>query len=222
MINQQLIRISILVFFIGSLVFTLWPSLDIQASNWCYSQDEGFVYQNSSWVLFFYQIIPYMTTILVTSCLVSLIYLGIRFQKIRKIMSSGAFFLLLTVLISPGLIVNTVLKENIGRARPRSIVEFGGSKSFSGSFVCADQCASNCSCSSGHAAMGFWFSAFAYVASYLYFTRIYLLGVLFGVLVGLSRIVMGGHFTSDVLISGFIVLLFNHLIYLLWKRKFVT
>jgi lipid A 4'-phosphatase len=133
--------------------------------------------------------------------------------------SSGAFFLVISATLAPGIIVNSVLKENFGRARPREIAEFGGDKIYTGAFVVSDQCPKNCSFSSGHAAMGFYFTSLAYVLPF-YFTPIYLLGIIFGSFVGLSRILMGGHFASDVFISGFIVLLLNHLIYLLWTKKF--
>jgi lipid A 4'-phosphatase len=148
-----------------------------------------------------------------------MIYLYVRYKQPKLILTSWAFFLFTTALIAPGLIVNTVLKDNFGRARPSQIQEFNGTKKFTAAFVMTNQCDENCSFSSGHAAMGFYFSALAYVAAGLYFSRIYMITIIFGSMVGLSRIIMGGHFASDVIISGFIVLLFNHLIYLCWKKK---
>ena len=146
-------------------------------------------------------------------------YLYAKHKQAKLVLTSWAFFLFTAALIAPGLVVNTALKDNFGRARPAQIQEFNGTKEFTPAFVMTDQCDRNCSFSSGHAAMGFYFSAIAYVAAGLYFSRIYMLTIIFGAMVGLSRIIMGGHFASDVLTSGFIILLFNHLIYLWWKKK---
>jgi len=131
---------------------------------------------------------------------------------------SGSFYFILTTAISSGLIVNYVFKENFGRARPITIQDFGGAKNFSGPLVISDQCKHNCSFSSGHAAMGYSLTSLAYIFSYIYFTRIYSLVLIFGSLVGFSRILMGAHFLSDVIASCLVVLIINHLIYL-WQKK---
>ena len=113
--------------------------------------------------------------------------------------------------------IGEVFKENFGRARPRHIEEFNGKREFTGAFKISDQCERNCSFSSGHAAMGYFLTAIAYTTNLLYFNRIYLAGIVFGSLVGLSRIVMGGHFLSDVLASAFVVLFLDHVIFILWQ-----
>jgi lipid A 4'-phosphatase len=127
------------------------------------------------------------------------------------------FFLVIAAAIAPGFMVNEVFKENFGRARPRHIEEFNGQREFTGAFTMSDQCERNCSFSSGHAAMGYFLTAIAYTTNLLYFNRIYLAGIVFGSLVGLSRIVMGGHFLSDVLASAFVVLFLDHVIFILWQ-----
>lgn len=131
---------------------------------------------------------------------------------------SGSFYFIFTTAIGSGLVVNSVFKENFGRARPMTIQDFGGTKNFSGPLVISDQCKHNCSFSSGHAAMGYSLTSLAYIFSYIYFTRIYSLVLIFGSLVGFSRILMGAHFLSDVIASCLVVLIINHLIYL-WQKK---
>jgi lipid A 4'-phosphatase len=136
-----------------------------------------------------------------------------------------ALYLILTCSIGPGLIVNHLFKENVGRPRPSQITSFNGIKEFIPIFAMSDQCNHNCSFPSGHAAMGYYFSALAYAFA-LYrsgnsssdFTKIYLSAILFGSLVGFSRILMGGHFLSDVVASCFIVLTINHLLYFCIKQ----
>ncbi len=219
MINTKLIHVNIIVFAVFTAIFTFYPELDIKIAGYFYDNELGFLYKNNLIVQILFLSIPIATKIFTTICLVYMLYLYIKHKKPKLILTSWAFFLFITAIIGPGLTVNTVLKENFGRARPKQIQEFNGEKEFTPAFVITNQCDSNCSFSSGHAAMGFYFSAIAYVASSLYFSRIYMLSILFGSMVGLSRIIMGGHFASDVIISGFIVLLFNHSIYLWWKKK---
>jgi lipid A 4'-phosphatase len=115
----------------------------------------------------------------------------------------AAAFLLLTLLIGPGLLVNT-LKSTWGRARPVTVVELGGDRQFTPALVPSDQCDRNCSFSSGHAAFGFWWITPAFIDRRrrgMWFA----VGLTLGLGIGLVRIAQGGHFLSDVIFSGWIV-----------------
>jgi len=108
----------------------------------------------------------------------------------------GLLFLFLVMAVGPGLLVNEVFKAESGRPRPSQVQEFEGTRDFVAAFEPSDQCDSNCSFVSGHAAMGFFFLAFAWVLRdrrWLYW------GALIGLLVGLGRVMQGAHFLSDVL-----------------------
>jgi lipid A 4'-phosphatase len=54
---------------------------------------------------------------------------GLFSTRLRGARRPAAFVLLLGLLV-PGLLVNTVLKPNWNRARPRNVVEFGGTNEF--------------------------------------------------------------------------------------------
>ncbi len=217
MINNRLIYINLIIFGVLSFILIFDKNIDILISSLFYIKNVGFIYKNNFFIISFYYLIPILTKIFFTICTCYLIYLFFKTKNFKIIIASYAFFLVLSAAIGPGLIVNSILKENIGRARPREIIEFGGDKIYSGAARSSNQCYSNCSFSSGHAAMGFYFTVIAYIFQRK-FTKIYLYGVLFGILVGISRIIMGGHFASDVIISGFILLFTNHLIYILWQK----
>lgn len=62
------------------------------------------------------------------------------------------------------LIVNGIFKTFWGRARPRDIDLFGGSKAFSLPLEISNQCAWDCSFMSGHTAVAFWLLAPALLA----------------------------------------------------------
>jgi lipid A 4'-phosphatase len=113
-------------------------------------------------------------------------------------------FLLATLAVGPGLVVNAVFKDHWGRARPRDVAEYGGTREFTPAFVVSDECDANCSFVSGHASIPFAFAALGLV-----WRRrrrlIYGGAAVFGGLVGLGRIAQGAHFLSDVIFSGILV-----------------
>ena len=219
MINHRLVNISLITFGVIALVLIIFPMLDIDISNLFYEKNVGFKYRKQAILMFFFEAVPTFTKIFALICVSYLIYLFAKFKSFKKIISSWAFFLVISAVLGPGVGVNMILKENFGRARPREIIEFGGNKIFSGAPLISDQCHKNCSFPSGHAAMGYYFTSIAYTYRQKYFTRIYLTTMLFGSIVALSRVMMGGHFASDVIISAFLILLLNHLIYKLWKKR---
>lgn len=126
-------------------------------------------------------------------------------------------FTILFLALGPGLLVNLFLKEEFGRARPREIIEFGGQQHFT-EFWQPGTAGTNSSFPSGHAAI-----AFASIAPWFIFrekrrtvARIFLYaGLLFGVLVGIARILQGAHFVSDILWAGGLVYLVGSFLALL-------
>jgi lipid A 4'-phosphatase len=216
-INNYLVNTILIITGFLSLLLVIFPGLDISFSEFFFSTENGFIYRKNFLVYQIYQLLPFLTKLFILVCLLYLAYIAIKHKNLKKIIRSGVFFLFITATISPGLIVNEVFKENFGRARPRNIEEFNGTQHFTKAFKLSNQCERNCSFSSGHAAMGYFFSAIAYTTSLLYFNKIYIVGVVFGSMVGLSRVMMGGHFLSDVIVSALIVLFFNHIIFILWQ-----
>lgn len=217
--NNRSVNVILFIFGFLSLIFIFYSKLDIEISKLFFSGESGFLYKDNTWAFGIYIMLPLITKIFIIYNILYIIYIFTRHYNIKNIFKSGSFFLLICILLVPGLTVNTLLKDNFGRARPREVIEFNGDKHFTAAFSISDQCRKNCSFSSGHAAMGFYYSAIAYIVNRRYFFKIYLTGVFLGLIVGFSRIVMGGHFAGDVVASGFVVLTLNHLIYLLWIRR---
>ncbi|MFY9589923.1 phosphatase PAP2 family protein [Rickettsia endosymbiont of Halotydeus destructor] len=216
MINNRLVYISMFISGTILIILILFPQLDIDFSKFFYHTNNGFIYKNTAVVRFLFLSIPILTKAIVIISLLSAFYYFIKYRK--SIFLSWSFYILITVAIGPGLIVNYALKENFGRARPAQIENFGGEKDFTGALLITNQCDSNCSFSSGHAAMGYYFTSLAYILPHIYFSWVYITALLFGSLVGFSRILMGGHFISDVTASCFIILLVNHVLYLVWLK----
>lgn len=114
-------------------------------------------------------------------------------------------YLIMTIGLGPGLIVESVLKTQSGRARPRDVTIFGGDAAFTPPLWMADACDRNCSFVSGHAALAFWTTAFAFLMPSAYRVPVIAAGVTLGAIMGLARIAEGAHFLSDVIFSGLIV-----------------
>jgi lipid A 4'-phosphatase len=121
-------------------------------------------------------------------------------------------YIVLAGLLGPGLIVNACLKEHVGRARPKEIIEFKGIKKFTRAFTLSNECDTNCSFPSGHAAFAYYLTVWSIVYNKRKNT-IFLFFIIFGTVVGLVRIIQGGHFLSDVVASCFIVLFVNWLLF---------
>ncbi len=62
---------------------------------------------------------------------------------------------------------------------------------------------------SGHAALAFWVTAFAFLFPVGQRRPLLVMGVVFGLLMGLARMAEGAHFLSDILFAGIIVVGIN-------------
>lgn len=186
---------------LGGAVFGFFPQLDLAFSSLFYEPGVGFVYKDLLWVQALYVAFARLQlpilALLTLGLLAGLVHPRIARQ--RRVLG----FLLCSLLLGPGLVVNEALKNHWGRARPAQVTEFGGSAQYTPPWQISDQCKKNCSMSSGHAALGFYPLALAWV---LRRRRLWVaLGLTCGACVGFGRILQGGHFLSDVLVSCAVV-----------------
>ncbi|MDI9330862.1 MAG: phosphatase PAP2 family protein [Alphaproteobacteria bacterium] len=184
---------------IGAAVFLIFPQLDLAFSALFYQPEFGFVYKDLPWVQALYWAFARLQWPILAALILGLLA-GI-FHPFWARQRRACVFLVLALLLGPGLMVNEVLKNHWGRARPVQVTEFGGQATYSPPLAVSDQCQRNCSMSSGHAALGFYPLAMAWVRRRQ--RRLWLgVGLLSGGLVGLGRILQGGHFLADVLVSA--------------------
>ncbi len=198
------------------LIFPFFPEIDIWFTNLFYN---GSFYLNDElWVQFFYRYAQLFAVVVGVVALVLLLVAHFGKKEPFKVKKVVWGYLLLALLVGPGLVVNVIFKNNWGRARPHQTVIFGGEKKFTPAFVMTDQCKRNCSFSSGHAAAGFFFIALALLARNN--RKFYLsLAILFGAAIGFGRIVQGAHFLSDVVFSFIFVYIVSNVLYHLMIKK---
>lgn len=195
-------RIILGAFLLFSLLLTALPGIDLSISRLFF---HGGGFPLDPWQRAVHVGLNYFLWISLTTVIA--IYLHNRLLKRRLCAIDGkrVLYLLFVLIVGAGLIVNAGLKDNFGRARPRDIVEFGGSKLFTPAYVISGECRTNCSFSSGDAAGGFFALALAMALSRR--RAIFVATAAVGVLVSLARIASGAHFFSDTVASFFIMLI---------------
>ncbi len=123
-------------------------------------------------------------------------FFSTRLSRFRR----PALYFVLLLALGPGLLTS-VLKTTWGRPRPRQIETFGGEKKFLQVWQ-RDLSGEGKSFPSSHAAIAFYlFSPFlALRRSFPRWAIFFLvLGLVYGLFMGLARMIQGGHFPSDVL-----------------------
>ena len=118
------------------------------------------------------------------------------------ISTRAALFLIVSLALGPGLLVNGVLKEGWARPRPGMVTEFGGDYAFMPWWDPRGACDSNCSFVSGETSSAVWMTAPAMFAPppwrYVAFGAAGVYGITFASI----RLLAGGHFLSDVIFAA--------------------
>ena len=138
-----------------------------------------------------------------------------RFRRDRM----AALFVVVLLALGPGLLVNTVFKDHWGRPRPADVVQFGGTETYR-SFWHPGSPDQGRSFPSGHAAVGFFLMAPFFVLRRKapgWARRALLAGILYGLTMGLGRMIQGGHFLTDVIWSGCMVYFTGLFLYYLFR-----
>ena len=192
------LRTDLILFILSVLIFTLFPQIDIWTSALFF--DSSFYLKDQFFFWIIYKIFGALPLLLVPLLIGLSIYFFFKYRNSNESFKKNIYtFLTLSLVLGPGVLVNTILKNNsIGRARPSQITEFGGSADFTRAFEYSGACDKNCSFVSGHASMGFYFIALGWLFQS---KRWFYIGLAIGAIVGLTRIVQGGHFLSDTIFA---------------------
>jgi lipid A 4'-phosphatase len=191
------------------LFFMFFPGFDIWISGQFYEPGVGFAWDERGLLEFVRSAVPVMILGAFVFA-VALWVAGIWYEQwFWGMTTNRAIYLMATLIVGPGLIVESLLKPNWGRARPKDLTIFGGQADYTPPLWVAEECTRNCSFVSGHAAIAFWVSAFGFILPQKWRMIGITAGMTFGALVGWVRIIQGGHFFSDVIYAGLIVIVVN-------------
>lgn len=192
------------VFAIGvalAAVFFLFPDIDLLCARMFYRPGVGFTGHAAPAVsaLQWFFIGFYYSCIALA--LVGLVRARVGRRSWLKLGMAQWLFVAACLGVGPGLVANVLLKPQVGRARPKHVVEFGGTKAFTAPFVPARECRQSCSFVSGEAAsVVVPFYALALLIPQ-WSLPLAASGTVAGLVAGLIRISQGAHFLSDVIFA---------------------
>ncbi|WP_209004063.1 phosphatase PAP2 family protein [Labrenzia sp. CE80] len=190
-----------------SAFFFVFPAVDLWASGLFYSDEGGFFARNEAFLRRFRHLGPHLVKIVAITSVVVLLAKLFLPARSPLMPLRAPVFLLTTLILGPGILVNMILKNNWGRPRPVMVDVFGGDMPYQPVWLPTDWCDTNCSFVSGEASAGMWLIVAVFIAPVAW--RLALLAFLLplGLLLSLNRIAFGGHFLSDTLISWGLTLL---------------
>ena len=189
----------------ATVVFVSWPEIDLDAARLFVDGSHRFFLERHPLPRLFNTLIDVLAVVLIGSSLAGMAYTGFGRRTLAGYGPRAYAFVIASVAIGPGLVANVLFKNEWGRARPRQIIEFGGTADFTPALVFADQCARNCSFVAGDASLAFATLAVALLAPAVTRARWIAAAVMFGAFIGFIRIIQGAHFLSDVVFAGIFV-----------------
>ena len=206
------------LFLLASLVFSVYPQLDLWASHLFYADSGNFPANEMLLVKAIYHGTPWAGRLLFASSILILILAVLKPSKVSRRHWRRASAVVAVVVLGIGLLVHTVLKDGMGRPRPRDVQAFAGPAAFVPVFVPSQFCHTNCSFVSGHAAVGFALMSLGMFAIRRKRQFWLLTGLAVGGFIGLARIAQGGHFLSDIVFSLIAIWSSHLLIRAVWLR----
>ena len=206
------------LFLFAALVFSVYPQLDLWVSDLFYANHGSFP-ANEMWLVkVAYHGTPWAGRMLFVGSIFLLTVAVLMPSRVSRRNWRRACAVVAVVVLGIGLLVHTVLKDGMGRPRPRDVQAFAGPAAFVPVFVPSQFCQTNCSFVSGHSAVGFALMSLGMFGirrrrQFWLFT-----GLVVGGLIGLVRIAQGGHFLSDIVFSLIAIWSSHLLIRAVWLR----
>lgn len=203
---------------IVSLIFLLFPGLDLAASGLFHDPELGFVAQSEPFLRRLRYLGPHVVQIIAIASVAVLLLKLLLPGRAPLLPLRMPVFLLTTLILGPGLVVNALFKNTWGRPRPVMIEQFGGDMPYVPVWLPTNWCDTNCSFVSGEASAGIWLLTLVFIAPRAWRLAILLVTLPLVLALSVNRVAFGGHFLSDTLLSWgvtFLVILSVH--YVLYR-----
>ena len=183
-----------------SIIFFIFPTIDISVSGIFYKGNGSFFANSFDWNVYLLRdiLLPIIVLAVLLIPIIGSVYWVITNKNFLSLTLNNLAYLFLSSLLSLGLIVNVILKNLWGRVRPNDTILFGGDQPFSIPWLKVSHCDHNCSFVSGDVSAYTLLLALILVFSKPQFNKFAYLLI---ILIGITRIMEGGHFFSDVIMS---------------------
>ena len=119
-------RFALIAFVIAAVLFVLFPQIDLWFTGLFYDPQDGFVWQQSTALRALYKAVPVIGWATAVALCVSIVLGFVQRRGPLHAYRKGAIYLLVVLLLGPGVVVNEVIKAHSGRARPSYSEPFGG------------------------------------------------------------------------------------------------
>jgi len=217
--NRTGLIVTLTIAVVAGVAFGLYPEIDLSIARYFYA------FEDANHNMFAFRIYPplmlardvglWVGAALVAPAVVALIVKLILPQRKLLISGRAVVFLISTMVLAPGLLVNVLLKDHWGRPRPIDVMQFGGTDRFVAWWDPRGSCPSNCSFVSGDVAGAFWTIAPAALAPPQWRAIAYGAAIALGTGMAAIRVMAGAHFPSDVIFAGIFTFLVVWTVYAL-------
>lgn len=201
------IVLAILFILLASLLFLAFPGIDPWFTRLFFDPHIGFPLSRFDALSALRSLSKMLIAATVIVAVAAIIAKLLRPARPTPIRPCDVVFLLSSLAIGPGIVVNLFFKEFWGRPRPSAVDLFGGEAPVVNIWQISDYCLSNCSFVSGEASAAIWLVAVAIVVPFRWRKPALILALTLAAILSLNRIAFGRHFLSDVLIAWGVTLL---------------
>jgi lipid A 4'-phosphatase len=222
--NRTGLTVALAVAAVVGLAFGIYPELDLRLSRPFFEKMYGdfpFGLRFDPVVMALREGSMWLVALLVAPAVVALVAkLALPGGRLR-VPGRAVLFLLATLALGPGLLVNVVLKEHWHRSRPIDVAQFGGAERFVPWWDTGGNCPTNCSFVSGDVSGVAWTLAVAALAPPGWRALAYGGALAFTAGISVLRMAAGGHFFTDVTFAAVFTFLVIWLCYGLiyrWRR----
>ncbi|MGY4413429.1 lipid A 4'-phosphatase [Bradyrhizobium sp. LB7.1] len=203
--NRTGLFIALALWLVIGVVFGLYPELDLKLAALFFDPDtKSFPLKLNGWAGFARDAAMWVSWAFVLPPLIALVVKMVRPDRPLMVSGRAIVFLLVTIILSAGILTNLTFKTYWGRPRPVVVTQFAGDQQFVPWWDPRGGCARNCSFFSGEGATAFWTLAPAALAPPAWRPLAYAGAVVFGLVTSGLRMAFGGHFFTDVSIAGLV------------------
>src|SRR5437588_10000848 len=217
--NRTGLFIALALALVTALLFGIHPELDLKLAGLFYdATSKSFPLKLNTLAAIARDGAMWIAWALAAPAIVALLAKLVRPDRPLLISGRAMVFLLVTLVLSAGVLTNLTFKSYWGRPRPVVVTEFSGPEPFVPWWDPRGSCGRNCSFFSGEGATAFWTYAPAALTPPAWRPLAFAAATLFGVVTSGLRMAFGGHFFTDVAAAGLVTFIVIWLAYALIYR----